>query len=234
MKAYAWASPCALILLLAPASAQDAQDKKDKEPPGRSVAADEFPAGGWKTSDPMPEAVISTGLPASVPLFIYSIYNPVLVDGTNLSYTIVRDGQTVVPASGEGNAALIEGRNLSIRQTTPGIGMAGVWRASRFPGTAPLDRQVQWGAFPGRETIVASFDKSRLLLVTLYESNDCTDETMQVKIDDVPLKYGSGSVIRWPGNGSVLTYGKKVSLAIGGSCAAGVTAIGQLRYSEPM
>jgi hypothetical protein len=182
----------------------------------------------------MPESVIATGLPATVSPFIYSIYNPVLVDNTNLSYTIIRDGQTVAPASGEGNAALIEGRNISIRQTTNGVGMAGTWRAFRFPGTAPLDRLVQWGIFPGRETVVASFDKSRLLLVSLHDTNDCTDETMQVKVDDLPLKNGSGSVARWLGNGSVLTYGRKVSLTVGGTCAAGVTATGQLRYSEPM
>lgn len=226
MKRYLLASTYALAFLATPIWAQDGK--------GRAALADEFPVGGWKTSDTVAEALIATGLPATIPTFLYSITNPVLVDSINLSYTIQRDGQPVAPLSSEGNSVAIEGRNLSIRQNGNGVVMQGVWSAFRFPGPALDSRMLQWGAFPGRETIVASFDKSRLLVVSLFETTDCTNETMQLKIDDQLIKFSNGGVARWLGNGSVLTYGKKVSVTIEGTCSPGIPANGRLRYSEPM
>lgn len=201
---------------------------------GHGVAAAQaadFPAGGWVTNGHDTHSVIAVGLPADVGPFIYRIYNPPLVDSELVSYGIRVDDMLLTPTSNEGNTAVVEGRNVSIRQRTTGASMPGQWSAYVEGASVPASRQVAWAAFPDRSTLVAAFEDARLLLVGLADTTDCTGEEMQVWVDDVQLKHPDGSAITWRARSSVLTYGRKVSVVVSGQCSQGV-AQGSLHYSE--
>lgn len=194
---------------------------------------EDFPHGGWATNTASPEAYISIGVPKEAGPFLFSIRNSILTDNVNVAYQITRDGSPITPISVEGNGVLIEGQNVSIRQNANGSSMPGTWSVIYPNGSPWVTGKNGWSAFPGQPTIVASFSSQRLMVIEIDKQIQCTGASMQLQIDDAPLKKGDGSVLIWPESSAVLTYGKKVAVSVAGSCPQSTGATGSISFVFP-
>ena len=209
----------------------DSCDKFDRGPYG-------FLSGHWRLGFGEAPAVLSAGLPqnfsATFDIRFFQYEQSDLLSEHNL---IVDGAEIAEPASANEWVTLV-GKEISIKSRIQGAsGSGGCWVA-RSPSLATLGHRTSiWNAKLGRRSLIAAFDRPRLVVIGLGDylgeteieptriAGNCRPISFMIYIDGTPVKDSLGSTIYFKPANSVLTYGSRISIEWRGAAECNVPGL---------
>ena len=185
-------------------------------------APEEFLSGGWVTDPDNRIAALSAGLPNSLPETAIRVWSAYMVDQADIYHVITTDRGTVtVSTIPESSGALIEGRNIELRQgTTNGKLVGGGWTAVKQPIPPGSFSSFGWNVFPGQSAQILDLAAAKQFVLTFlgHTNPPCNNGRVKVNVDGQWLKYRNGAVLQLPPGASVWSQGKSVFVMWDGSC----------------
>ena len=152
---------------------------------------------------------------------------------TIVQFNIIVDGFVQLVTFHEGSNIAIEGKNIAIKQITPGRMIKGTWKIIQQPEIAAYT--LPWAYVPRVNTdllIAVLKDEQEFLLSINYTSTNCTNTSMTVLIDGQPIRDNANNIITFWEGSTLYGKGKTVAIRPLGTCTGNNTINGDLKLKK--
>lgn len=179
-----------------------------------------FLSGAWATDSNNRVTALSAGLPAAIPEVPIRIYSAYYADGVEVVHMATTDRGDASVTIPESSGAVIEGRNIELRQGSTGSLLGGGWRALQQPIGVDQFSSFGWAVHPGKSTQVLDLAEQRqfVLLFGGHTNPPCNNGRLRITVDGKPLNYRNGNRVQLIARSSIWSYGKSVVVTWTGTC----------------
>jgi hypothetical protein len=189
-----------------------------------SVPAEVFLSGAWNTSAAHPRVALSAGLPTTVAEASIRVWSSYYDDNADIAHWVSTDRGESKTTVQESSGAVVEGRNIDLRQVSTGSGTGsvreGLWQALLQPVGAEGFTKFDYAVLPGKTTQVLDLAKPRQFVLTFsgHTNPPCNNGQLRILVDGQPLKYRTGQEVVLTAPNSIWSFGKSVHVILAGTC----------------
>jgi hypothetical protein len=187
--------------------------------------------GGWKTTS-IQKLTTITGTVLAEPR-VFKINCVELADTDAVKFNFLVDGERIEALFFEGSYVFIEGKSVLIEQLNNGVNFSATWEVVQRQ-QEEFER-TNWFAYPSldEDVLIASFVKPQEFVLSFNAKSDgCSNGSLIVKIDGVPVKDYAGNNLSFVEGASIIGFGKKVTVQIQGNCTQRKGFVGSLKIAK--
>lgn len=192
---------------------------------------EDFYSGGWKIG----ENTTYTRITATSNLEVkkYLIWNTILVDNNTLEFDVIADGVILPAKMFEGGYAIVEAKEIFIRQATPGQFILGAWKIIQNGSTGFF--RTQWAGYPSinKDILVTDLKTEQEFVLSINRSTvDCQNTSFSVYIDGNAVKDSNNNTLIFYAGSSIIGKGKKVVIRVNGTCGNSTPVTGDIKLKS--